>query len=83
MKNQPKQPENRTTMPLLMSAHRISPVAGIGENTLRQLMDEGEIEYLQIGNHRLLCVDAIWDYYQRNKVPVRVPAALSEPCGAI
>ena len=61
----------------------MSAVSGIGENTLRRLMDERQIEYLQIGNHRLLCEAAIWDYYQRNKVPVvSVPTALSESNGA-
>ena len=81
MKKQTKQTESKT-IPLLMSAHQMSPVAGIGENTLRRLMDEGQIEYLQIGSHRLLCEDAIWDYYRRNKVPVRVPTAPSESSGA-
>lgn len=81
MRKQTKNPESRT-IPLLMSAHQMSAISGIGENTLRRLMDEGQIEYLQIGNHRLLCVDAIWDYYRRNKVPVRIPAAPSESSGA-
>ena len=39
---------------------------------LRELMDNGEIEYVQNGNRRLLCEAAIWDWYNRHKVPVRV-----------
>lgn len=35
-------------------------------------MDRREIEYLQVGNHRLLCMEAIYDYYQRHKTPVEV-----------
>lgn len=81
MKKQTKNPESRT-VPLLMSAHQMSAVSGIGENTLRRLMDERQIEYLQIGSHRLLCEAAIWDYYRRNKVPASVPAAIAESSGA-
>lgn len=32
-------------------------------------MAQGEIEYLQIGNHRLLSVNAIWAYYETHKTP--------------
>lgn len=57
------------SMPLLMTAKQMSKVAGIGENTIRRLMEMNEIEYLQVGSHRLLRVDAIWDYYERHKIP--------------
>ena len=33
-------------------------------------MDEGELEYLLVGNHRLLRVEAILDYYERHKTPI-------------
>ena len=33
------------------------------------MMAQGEIEYLQIGNHRLLSVNAIWAYYETHKTP--------------
>ena len=56
-----------TKYPLFMTAKQMSQVSGIGENTLRALMDAGELEYLQVGSHRLLCVPAIWGYYERNK----------------
>lgn len=61
--------------PMLMPASTMSRVSGIGEATLRTLMAKGEIEYLEIGTHKLLCVNAIWDYYERRKIRVR-PAAL-------
>lgn len=51
---------------------RIGDHSGIGEHKLRELMDTGEIEFVQNGNRRLLCENAIWDWYNRNKVPVRV-----------
>ena len=41
-------------LPMLMPASMMAKVSGIGEATLRTLMAQGEIEYLQIGNHRLL-----------------------------
>ena len=47
----------------------MAKVSGIGEATLRTLMAQGEIEYLQIGNHRLLSVNAIWAYYETHKTP--------------
>lgn len=56
-------------LPMLMPASMMAKVSGIGEATLRALMAQGEIEYLQIGNHRLLSVNAIWAYYETHKTP--------------
>lgn len=67
-KNKTKEP----IIPVLMPAKLMSKISGIGENTLRKLMDQREIEYLQVGNRRLLCMEAIYDYYQRHKTPVEV-----------
>lgn len=64
-------PESPAYPPLLMTASTMSKISGLGENTLRTLMAKNEIEFLQIGTHRLLCVNAIWDYYNRNKTPAR------------
>lgn len=58
-------------LPMLMPANMMARVSGIGEATLRTLMAQGEIEYLQIGNHRLLSVNAIWAYYETHKTPSR------------
>lgn len=55
---------------LLLSATEMAKVSGIGENTLRNLMTENKIEFLQVGSHRLLSEQAIWDYYDRNKTAV-------------
>ena len=52
---------------LLVTAHEMAKRSGIGKNTLRSLMDCRKIDYLQLGSHRLLCDQAIWDYYERNK----------------
>lgn len=58
-------------MPLLVTAKELARLSGIGENTIRRLMDEGELEFLFVGNHRLLRVEAILDYYERHKTPIR------------
>lgn len=65
-KTQPKK-KRRT---LLMTPKEMSRVSGIGENTLRDLMATGKLEFLQIGSHRLICEDAIWKYYEQNKTSV-------------
>ena len=62
-----KKPQEVCIVAMLVSAKEMSRISGIGENKLRQMMDDGEIEYLQIGNHRLLRKEAIWDYYERHK----------------
>ena len=38
---------------------------------LRQLMADGELEFIQNGNRRLISEQAIWDYYNRAKTPAR------------
>ena len=55
-------------MPMLKTVEQMSRISGIGENKLRELMDKGEIEYIQNGNRRLLADAAIWDWYERNKI---------------
>lgn len=60
--------EKMNLLPLLKTPELMSKVCGIGENRLRALMDAGELEYLPVGNRRLLCDAAIWAYYERHKV---------------
>ncbi|MHB8963104.1 MAG: DNA-binding protein [Saccharofermentanales bacterium] len=55
-------------MPMLKTVEQMSRISGIGENKLRELMNHGEIEYIQNGNRRLLADCAIWDWYGRNRV---------------
>ena len=62
--------KNSTAIPLLVNAKELARISGIGENTIRHLMSEGELEYLQVGNHRLLRLEAILDYYERHKTPI-------------
>ena len=68
--NQQKIIEN---MPMLKTVEQMSRISGIGERRLRELIDTGEIEYIQNGNRILLTESSIWDWYNRNKYrPVRV-----------
>ncbi len=58
---------------MLLTAKEMSKVSGIGENTLRHLMDIGELEYIQVGSHRRIRREAIWDYYSRHKTSAVTP----------
>ncbi|MCL1834774.1 MAG: helix-turn-helix domain-containing protein [Oscillospiraceae bacterium] len=55
------------TLPMLKTVEQMSRISGIGENKLRDLMDNGELEYIQNGNRRLIADSAIWDWYNRVK----------------
>ena len=54
-------------LPMLKTVEQMSSISGIGENKLRDLMDSGELEYIQNGNRRLIADTAIWDWYNRVK----------------
>ena len=54
--------------PMLKTVEQMSRISGIGENRLRELLDKGEIEYIQNGNRRLLVDQGIWDWYRHNCV---------------
>lgn len=57
-----------------LQARLMSKISGIGENKLRELMDSGELEYIQNGNRRLIADAAIWDWYHRAKTTAKPPA---------
>ena len=52
----------------------MSRISGIGENKLRELMERGELEYVQNGNRRLIADAAIWKWYEKAKVAASPPA---------
>lgn len=60
--------------PMLKTVEQMSKLSGIGENKLRELMDSGELEYIQNGNRRLIADAAIWDWYHRAKTTAKPPA---------
>ena len=59
--------ETADALPMLKTVEQMSRISGIGENKLRELMDSGELEYVQNGNRRLIADTAIWDWYNRVK----------------
>ena len=61
-------------LPMLKTVEQMSKVSEIGENKLRELMDSGELEYIQNGNRRLIADSAIWDWYHRAKTAAKSPA---------
>ena len=63
----------RGETPMLKTVEQMSKVSGIGENKLRELMDSGELEYIQNGNRRLIADAAIWDWYHRAKRSAKPP----------
>ena len=56
------------TTPMLKTVEQMSRISGLGENKLRALMDNGELEYIQNGNRRLIADSAIWEWYNRAKI---------------
>jgi excisionase family DNA binding protein len=62
-------------LPMLKTVQQMSHISGIGENKLRELIDSGEIEYVQNGNRRLLADEAIWDWYKRAKQTAKATEA--------
>ncbi|OJU09440.1 MAG: DNA-binding protein [Clostridiales bacterium 43-6] len=60
--------DNTEIVPMFKTVEQMSKLSGIGANKLRELVDNGEIEYIQNGNRRLLTERAIWDWYTRNCV---------------
>ena len=61
--------------PMLKTVEQMSKISGIGENKLRELMDSGELEFIQNGTRRLIADAAIWDWYERAKRKANLPNA--------
>ena len=55
--------------PMLKTVEQMSKISGIGENKLRELMENRELEYVQNGNRRLIADEAIWKWYEQAKTP--------------
>ena len=66
-KNEKTEKNDNSHLPMLKTVEQMSKISGIGENKLRELMDNGELEYVQNGNRRLIADSAIWDWYGRAK----------------
>jgi len=55
-------------LPMLKSVEQMARISGLGENKLRELMEARELEFIKNGNRRLIADEAIWNWYERNKV---------------
>ena len=60
-----------TIRPLFLTVEQAGRASGLGVNRIRQLMEDGRLEYLPVGNRKLTTVKALLDYYQREKVPAK------------
>jgi hypothetical protein len=58
-------------LPMLKTVEQMSRISGLGENKLRELMNSGELEFIQNGNRRLIADSALWDWYNRAKTSVK------------
>ena len=54
--------------PLFLTPEQASKKSGLGVNRIRQLMDEGQLEYLPVGNRKLTTIKALKNYYKRAKI---------------
>jgi len=75
-----QQEEENRVFPMLKTVEQMSLASGVGENKLRELMSHGELEYIQVGNRRLIADTAIWDWYNRAKsaTTIRCQGEMSE-----
>ena len=55
-------------LPLFLTLSQAAAVSGIGVNKLRQLADDGELDYIPIGNRKLVTLDGLMAWYESNKV---------------
>ena len=64
-----EEPRSYEIVPMLKTVEQMSKISGIGENNLRELMENRELEYVQNGNRRLIADEAIWKWYEQAKMP--------------
>ena len=62
-----KKDESAALLPMLKTVEQMSRISGLGENKLRELIDNGELEFVPNGNRRLIADSAVWDWYERAK----------------
>ena len=53
---------------LFLTPEQASKISGLVVNRIRQLMEDGQLEYLPVGNRKLTTIEALRDYYQRAKI---------------
>ena len=53
---------------LFLTPEQASKISGLVVNRIRQLMEDGQLEYMPVGNRKLTTIEALQDYYQRAKI---------------
>lgn len=71
MANRMQKPKQKDFLesPFFKTIEEMSRISGLGENKLRQMIENNEVDYVENGNRKLLVDIALWDWYERNKVP--------------
>lgn len=60
-----------TPYPMFKTVTQMAEISGIGREALRRMVNENEIDYVQIGNRRLITEKALVEWYERNKVTAK------------
>ncbi len=71
--------EKTTIHHMFKTAKQMAEISGIGCEALRRMVNQNEIDYVPIGNRKLITEQAMWDWYERNKVPAKTPDATQSP----
>ena len=58
-------------IPFFKTIEQMAVYSGIGENTLRELVASGEIEFIQVGSKKLLADEAMWRWYNEKKTRIK------------
>ena len=61
-------PEIHLVDKLFWTLHECSLVSGIGESSLRKLVEDGLIDYLPVGEKKMVSKEALLRYYEAHKV---------------
>ncbi len=56
--------------PLFLTPEQAARRSGIGINTIRRLMESGELSHITIGNRKLTSLWDLREFYERSKTPV-------------
>lgn len=54
-----KKTETADILPMFKTVEQMSRISGIGENKLREIIDNGELEFVHNGNRRLIADSAV------------------------
>ena len=76
-------PSGLENTPLFLTADKLCRLAGIGENTIRRLWDEGRLDYIEVGSKRLTTLTALLEMFEREKVSATITKERVSQYGSI